>query len=216
MHASPFERPRNFDERTAAARSPASSSLTERAQAWLDSNYASLWPSQAGIPLTATPKPPAQLYTPQQRARRDASPWTMVQAVLAPLQFAVFLVSLGLIVRYLVTGEGYGLATGSILVKTACLYLIMLTGAVWEKEVFGQWLFAPAFFWEDVFSFLVIGLQTAYVVALVGGYGTPTEQMMIAMAAYAAYAINATQFLLKLRAARLQGAGPGLATGSGA
>jgi 3-vinyl bacteriochlorophyllide hydratase len=29
--------------------------------------------------------------------------------------------------------------------------------------------------------------------------------MMIAMAAYAAYVINATQFLLKLRAARLDG-----------
>jgi 3-vinyl bacteriochlorophyllide hydratase len=30
--------------------------------------------------------------------------------------------------------------------------------------------------------------------------------MLLALAAYAAYAINATQFLLKLRAARLQSA----------
>ncbi len=57
-------------------------------------------------------------------------------------------------------------ATVSIVVKTALLYTIMVTGAIWEKEVFGQYLFAPAFFWEDVFSFVVIALHTAYLAAL--------------------------------------------------
>jgi 3-vinyl bacteriochlorophyllide hydratase len=56
-----------------------------------------------------------------------------------------------------------------------------------------------------VFSMLVLGLQTAYLAALVTGWGSARQQMLIAVAAYAAYAINATQFLLKLRAARLQG-----------
>ena len=46
------------------------------------------------------------LYTPDERRRRDASRWTFVQGVLAPLQFAVFLVSLVLVVRYLATGNG--------------------------------------------------------------------------------------------------------------
>lgn len=147
------------------------------------------------------------LYTPEERARRDATVWTLVQGVLAPLQFLAFLVSLALVVRYLATGEGYGAATASILVKTGLLYLIMVTGAIWEKVVFGQYLFAPAFFWEDVFSFAVIGLHTAYLWALFSGSAGPWGQMLVALAAYAAYAINATQFLLKLRAARLQGAG---------
>ena len=31
------------------------------------------------------------LYTDEERSRRDASPWTLVQGVLAPLQFFVFL-----------------------------------------------------------------------------------------------------------------------------
>jgi 3-vinyl bacteriochlorophyllide hydratase len=147
------------------------------------------------------------LYSPEERARRDASVWTLVQGILAPLQFAVFLVSLVLVLRCLATGEGYLAATISILVKTALLYLIMVTGAIWEKVVFGQYLFARPFFWEDVFSFLVIGLHTAYLWALFAGTLGPTGQMVLALAAYAAYVINATQFLLKLRAARLEGAG---------
>jgi 3-vinyl bacteriochlorophyllide hydratase len=127
----------------------------------------------------------------------------MVQAVLAPLQFAACAVSFILIVRYLLTGHGYALATGSILLKTFALYAIMITGSIWEKDVFGKWLFARAFFWEDVVSMLVLALQTTYVAALVFGWGTPAEQMTIAVAAYAAYAVNASQFLMKLRAARL-------------
>ncbi|SHI82573.1 3-vinyl bacteriochlorophyllide hydratase [Palleronia salina] len=146
------------------------------------------------------------LYTPAERARRDASPWTLVQGVLAPLQFAVFLVSLALVLRYLATGEGYALATASIVVKTGVLYLIMVTGAIWEKAVFGQYLLAPAFFWEDMFSFAVIAVHTLYLVALFGGWFTPQTLMMTALLAYALYVVNAAQFLLKLRRARLDGA----------
>jgi len=144
------------------------------------------------------------LYTPEQRARRDSTRWTLVQGVLAPLQFLVFLVSLALVFRFMATGEGYGLATASIVLKTFCLYTIMVTGAIWEKVVFGQYLFAPAFFWEDVFSFLVIALHTAYLWALFTGALTAQGEMLLALAAYAAYVINAGQFLWKLRQARLQ------------
>ncbi|WP_306116549.1 MULTISPECIES: 2-vinyl bacteriochlorophyllide hydratase [unclassified Roseovarius] len=146
----------------------------------------------------------AMLYTDAQRARRDATVWTMVQGVLAPAQFIVFLISLILVLRFLATGLGYEAATLSILVKTGFLYLIMVTGAIWEKVVFDQYLFAPAFFWEDVFSFAVIALHTAYVWALFADALSPAGLMVLALAAYAAYVINAGQFLLKLRAARLQ------------
>jgi 3-vinyl bacteriochlorophyllide hydratase len=148
--------------------------------------------------------PGAGLYTEAERARRDASAWTIVQGVLAPLQFLAFLISLIFVLRYLWTGVGYEAATASILVKTGFLYVIMITGAIWEKVVFGQYLFAPAFFWEDVFSFAVIGLHSAYIYALFSGALAPAGLMVLALAAYAAYVINAGQFLLKLRAARLQ------------
>jgi 3-vinyl bacteriochlorophyllide hydratase len=147
------------------------------------------------------------LYTDEERRRRDESPWTMVQAVLAPLQFLVFLVSLGLVLRFLMTGEGLALATASIILKTLVLYAIMITGAIWENDVYGQPLFAPAFFWEDMVSMVVIALHTAYLVMLLGNLGSPVAQMMVALAAYAVYVINAAQFLWKLRLARLD-AGP--------
>ncbi len=151
-----------------------------------------------------------QLYTPAQRLRRDASRWTIVQGFLAPAQFLVFAISLILMVRFMATGAGYGAATASILVKTGFLYTIMITGAIWEKEVFGQYLFAPAFFWEDVFSFLVIGLHSAYVYALFASALSPNALMLLALAAYTAYAVNAAQFIWKLRMARLQAQATGM------
>jgi 3-vinyl bacteriochlorophyllide hydratase len=163
-----------------------------------------------------SPKTPLKhqpLYTPEQRARRDATVWTLVQGFLAPVQFAACLISAALVLRFLATGDGYGAATASIIVKTVLLLTIMVTGAIWEKVVFGQYLFAPAFFWEDVVSFGVIALHLAYVWALMtGAIGPvaigPVGQMWLALTAYAAYVVNAVQFILKLRAARLQSAAP--------
>ena len=146
------------------------------------------------------------LYTPSERLRRDASVWTLVQGVLAPIQFLAFLISLVLVLRFLVTGAGHDAAMISVVVKTFTLYTIMITGCIWEKDVFGVWLFAPAFYWEDVFSMLVLALHTAYLVALVTGTLTPQQQMLLALAAYAAYVVNAGQFIWKLRMARLQAA----------
>ena len=124
-----------------------------------------------------------------------------MQGILAPIQFAIFLVSLGLVVRYLVTGDGLLAASISIVIKTLVLYTIMITGSIWEHRVFGRYLFAPSFFWEDVVSMLVLALHTAYLGALAAGVDT-RFQMILALAAYASYAVNATQFVVKLRAAR--------------
>ncbi|TRW15001.1 2-vinyl bacteriochlorophyllide hydratase [Glacieibacterium frigidum] len=150
----------------------------------------------------------AGLYTAEERVRRDATPWTLVQGILAPVQFLAFAVSLVLVLRYLDSGAGETAATVSIIVKTLLLYTIMVTGAIWEKVVFGRYLFAPAFYWEDVFSMLVLALHTAYLVCLATGWLEPRALMWLALAAYATYVINAGQFILKLRAARLQGSAP--------
>jgi 3-vinyl bacteriochlorophyllide hydratase len=155
--------------------------------------------------VSAGKTPP--LYTADQRRARDETPWTLVQGLLAPAQFLVFLVSLGLILRFLVTGEGERAAMLSVFVKTMMLYAIMVTGAIWEKVVFGRYLFAPAFYWEDVFSILVLVLHTAYLVAWFADLLQPRGLMFLALAAYATYVINAGQFLLKLRRARLDMAG---------
>ena len=148
--------------------------------------------------------PRKRLYTEAERARRDSTRWTLVQGLLAPAQFVVFAVSVVLVLRFLMTGDGYTAATISILIKTGFLYVIMVTGAIWEKVVFGQYLFAPAFFWEDVVSMAVIALHTAYLALLVSGAATPAAEMGVALAAYGAYVANAAQFLWKLRMARLE------------
>lgn len=153
------------------------------------------------------------LYTPEERRRRDASRWTLVQGILAPVQFLIFAVSLVLIVRYLLTGNGLAAANISVIVKTAALYAIMYTGALWEHDVYGRYLFAPAFYWEDVVSMAVIALHTAYLVTLMFGWLSAEARLVIALCAYATYAVNATQFLLKLRAARLQEARSAAAVG---
>lgn len=171
------------------------------------------WATLAGVSgpqyrEPGTPVAPARpLYTSEERRRRDASPWTTVQGVLAPIQFAVFLVSLGLVISYLRTGEGLAAATLSIVAKTLVLYTIMITGSVWEHAVFGRYLFARPFFWEDVVSIGVLALHTAYLCILALD-GSVALQLMVALAAYASYVVNATQYLLKLRAARLQRAEP--------
>ena len=144
------------------------------------------------------------LYTPAERRRRDATPWTMVQAILAPLQFVVFLVSLALVLRTLFSGDGAMAAHVSIIAKTLVLYTIMVTGSLWEKAVFGKYLFAPAFFWEDAVSFVVIALHTAYLACLLTGALDQQQLLILALLAYGTYVLNAAQFLLKLRAARLQ------------
>ena len=152
--------------------------------------------------MRPTAKDHQPLYTPDERRRRDASRWTFAQGVLAPLQFLVFLVSLVLVVRYLITGLGLNAATASIVLKTLVLYTIMVTGSIWEKDVFGKYLFARPFFWEDVVSMLVLALHTAYLAAWLFDLLDPRGQMLLALAAYSTYVLNAGQFLIKFRTAR--------------
>ena len=143
-----------------------------------------------------------QIYSSQERIRRDNTIWTLVQGILAPVQVIVFIVSLFFVIRYLITNLGYELATISILIKTFFLYLIMVTGAIWEKVVFGRYLLAKSFFWEDIVSFIVIALHTLYLIALFTNYFSNNTIITIALVAYFAYFINALQFLLKFKLAK--------------
>jgi len=147
---------------------------------------------------------PQVLYTPEQRAKRDATRWTLVQGVLAPVQFLVFLISLYWVVTSLRTGEHTDWALASVVIKTVVLYAIMITGSIWEKVVFGKYLFAKAFFWEDVVSMGVIVLHTVYIISLFYPFLSLEQQMLLILSAYTAYCANAIQFVLKLRSARLQ------------
>jgi 3-vinyl bacteriochlorophyllide hydratase len=144
------------------------------------------------------------LYTPEQRIKRDATRWTLVQGILAPIQFLVFLISLYLVLYSLKTGEYTDWALASVVLKTLVLYAIMITGCIWEKVVFDKYLFAHAFFWEDVVSMLVMALHTAYLWVWWEGSWSSNDLLWLALAAYITYGINAAQYIRKLRMARLQ------------
>ena len=58
----------------------------------------------------------------------------------------------------------------------------------------------------------VLALHTAYLLALFNGWLDARGLMWLALTAYAAYVINAGQFLYKLRMARLQNP-PAVASG---
>ena len=156
------------------------------------------------MPNASPPSVGRPLYTTEERARRDRSVWTVVQGVLAPLQLFAFLVSVWLVLSFLHTGNGETAATLSIVVKTLFLYAIMVTGAIWEKVVFGQYLFADPFFWEDIVSMVVLALHTAYLWVWWQGQWSATEQLWLALVAYGTYGINAAQYIRKFRMARLQ------------
>ena len=150
------------------------------------------------------PTPLPVLYTPAQRARRDATRWTLVQGVLAPVQFVIFLISLYLVMTSLSSGLHTDWALISVVIKTLVLYAIMVTGAIWEKAVFGQYLCAGPFFWEDVVSMVVLALHTAYLWVWWQGQWSATEQLWLALVAYGTYGVNAAQYIRKFRMARLQ------------
>jgi 3-vinyl bacteriochlorophyllide hydratase len=92
----------------------------------------------------------------------------------------------------------------SVVIKTLVLYAIMITGCIWEKVVFDKYLFAHAFFWEDVVSMLVMALHTAYLWVWWEGSWSAADQLLLALTAYITYGINAAQYIRKLRMARLQ------------
>ncbi len=136
------------------------------------------------------------MYTPQQLANREASPWTRVQIILAPIQFVAFIISLSLVIYYLVTGEGYWAATISVWVKIALIWALTITGMFWEHDVFGHYFMAPEFFWEDFGNLIAILTHNAYFVVQWLGW-EQRDVMIVMLFAYITYLFNAGQFIYR-------------------
>jgi 3-vinyl bacteriochlorophyllide hydratase len=132
-------------------------------------------------------------YTPDQLRRRQSSRWTRVQAILAPLQLLSFLVSVGLVLRYLSSGEGYGAAHAASLIKVTLMIAITVTGMLWEHDVYGKYFLAPEFFWEDLVNGISLIAHLVFVGAWLSGV-EPRLQMVIMAVALATYVINFLQF----------------------
>jgi len=146
-------------------------------------------------------------YTAEQLERRNQTPWTLVQAILAPIQFLAFIISFGLVIRYLLTGNGYAVANVSVLIKITLLWVITITGMIWEKAVFDKWFLAPEFFWEDTLNAVALVMHNIYFVAQWMGASQQTV-MTIMLVAYTSYLVNCTQFFIRGIQARKQQAAP--------
>ncbi len=136
------------------------------------------------------------MYTPEQLARREASPWTRVQIILAPIQFLAFLISFFLVVRYLITDQGLVAATISVWIKIALIWALTITGMLWEKDVYGHYFMAREFFWEDLGNLIAILTHNAYFVVQWLGWDQRAV-MLVMLFAYITYLLNAVQFIIK-------------------
>jgi 3-vinyl bacteriochlorophyllide hydratase len=144
------------------------------------------------------------MYTPEQLAKREASPWTRVQMILAPIQFLAFIISFALVAYYVVTGHGHLAATISVWIKILLIWAITITGMLWEKDVYDHYFMAREFFWEDLGNLIAILTHNAYFVVQWLGWNQ-RDVMLVMLFAYITYLFNAAQFLVKgIRSARLR------------
>jgi 3-vinyl bacteriochlorophyllide hydratase len=137
-------------------------------------------------------------YTPEQLRIRNSSVWTTVQLTLAPIQFLVFIGGVVITALYSAgTIQDFAWVTYAILVKTLFFIILFATGAIWEKEVFGMWVFSPEFFWEDVGSTIAIAVHFLY---FVFAAMNSSKEILVwaAYAAYFTYVANAAQYLIRI------------------
>ena len=129
--------------------------------------------------------------------RRKASVWTRIHPVFALAQLLVFFVSVSLLVAYLLHAVPYAAVHDSVLVKIGLMLGAVVTGALWEHDVYGRWWFAHEFIIEDTMTANVFVLHVAY---LVVAYVWPANgKAMLAMlgVAYGVYALNVAQYVVQ-------------------
>ncbi len=135
--------------------------------------------------------------------RREASRWTRVHPIFAIGQLGVFLVSVVLLVMYLLHAMPFAAVYLSVLLKIACMVGAIVTGSLWEHDVFGPWWFADEFFIEDVMTVNVFLLHVGVIVA----YFLQPADMRLVIAllvfAYVVYGLNVAQYIVQhLRSTR--------------
>jgi 3-vinyl bacteriochlorophyllide hydratase len=138
-------------------------------------------------------------YTPEQLAKRNASIWTEIQILLAPVQFVIFLTGIALNTLYannVIHIEFYWISV-ALLFKTLFFVVLFITGMFFEKDLFGHWVFSKEFFWEDVGSSIATVFHFLFFVLAWKGF--PENVLVVgAYMAYLSYIINALQYLARI------------------
>ena len=129
--------------------------------------------------------------------RRAASVWTRVHPVFALAQLFVFLVSVSLLAAYLLHAVPYAAVHVSVLVKIGLMIGAVVTGALWEHDVYGRWWFAQEFIIEDTMTANVFALHVAYLVVAYAWPANGTATLSILGVAYGVYALNVAQYVVQ-------------------
>jgi 3-vinyl bacteriochlorophyllide hydratase len=130
-------------------------------------------------------------------ARRSASIWTKIHPVFALGQLLAFCVSVGLLVGYFRGVVTFDAVHQSVLVKVALMIGAIVTGALWEKDVFGHYWFAPEFLGEDTMTVNVFILHIGYLAMVVAHPDNVTAQIGTLIVAYGVYIANVAQYILR-------------------
>jgi 3-vinyl bacteriochlorophyllide hydratase len=129
------------------------------------------------------------------RDRRDASIWTSIHPVFAIGQLGVFVVSLVLVALYALHVVAFSAVHLSVLIKIAFMVGAVITGSLWERDVYGKWWFAHEFFIEDVMTLNVFLLHVGYLVAVYGWPDNSRAYLAMLGIAYFVYGLNVCQYI---------------------
>jgi 3-vinyl bacteriochlorophyllide hydratase len=142
------------------------------------------------------------LSLPTVQERRDASIWTRIHPVFAISQLGVFIVSVALLILFALHVVPFTAVYLSVLLKIVLMIGAVITGSLWEHDVFGEWWFAEEFFVEDVMTINVLLLHIGVVVFY---FAQPAKLGAVAgllVFAYVIYAINVAQYIIQHAGAR--------------
>lgn len=134
--------------------------------------------------------------------RRDASVWTRIHPIFAIGQLGVFVVSAALLALYAFHAVPFTAVYLSVLMKIVLMLGAIVTGSLWEHDVFGEWWFADEFFVEDVMTLNVFLLHVGVVVWY---FAQPDRLGPVAgllVFAYVIYTINVAQYIIQHAGAR--------------
>jgi 3-vinyl bacteriochlorophyllide hydratase len=129
------------------------------------------------------------------RARRTASIWTFIHPVFALGQLIAFLVSVALLIGYFAHAVPFHVVHISVLVKIGLMVGAVVTGSLWERDVYGFYWFAPEFLFEDVMTLIVFIFQMTYLAMVFVHPGSQGVIVGVLCFAYAVYLGNVAQYI---------------------
>lgn len=131
----------------------------------------------------------------QVRARRRASVWTSIHPIFAIGQLLAFVVSVVLLVLYFRGTVTFETVHQSVIFKIFLMLGAVVTGALWERDVYGHYWFAPEYLFEDTMTVIVLVLHVGYLLMAYTHADNLSSVIGMLLFAYAVYIANVAQYV---------------------